>query len=240
MKKKLNVDQENLDEEIEIEQPDEADNQAQNFIQKYSKIIIIASVGVIVLIAVLLYLRSKSIENSERASVLITRVLSYYESADYQKALDGDPQKTYLGEPVKGLKFIAQEYSNEQGKIAAMYAGNSLISLNKWSEAKEYFEKAAGASSKVISQGGIAGLGTCLENEGKFAEAAEKYDEASKLGLDENLQSRYSFYSGLCFEKAGNKKKAEDVYRSILKSGQMTEFSMLAKAGLIRIGTIIE
>jgi tetratricopeptide (TPR) repeat protein len=240
MKKKLDMNQENSEEQLEIEQTDETEDQAHNFIQKYSKVIIIASVAVIALIAVLLYMRSKSNENYERASVLITRVLSYYEAADYQKALEGDPQKTYLGEPVKGLKFIAQEYSNEPGKIAAMYAGNSLISLNKWSEAKEYFEKAAGSSSKVITQGGIAGLGACLENEGKFAEAAEKYEEASKLGVDENLQSRYGFYSGLCFEKAGNKKKAEDVYRTILKSGQMTEFSMLAKAGLIRIGTIIE
>lgn len=240
MKKKLDMNQENFEEQTEIEETDEVDGQSHNFIQKYSKIIIIISVAVIALIAILLFLRSKSIENSERASVLITRVLSYYEAADYQKALDGDPQKTYLGEPVKGLKFIAQEYSNEQGKIASLYAGNALISLNKWTEAKEFFEKAAGASSKVITQGGIAGLGACLENEGKFAEAAEKYEESSKLCVDENLQSRYSFYSGLCYEKAGNKIKAEEVYRNILKSNQMTEFSMLAKAGLIRIGTIIE
>ena len=121
-----------------------------------------------------------------------------------------------------------------------MYAGNSLISLNKWSEAKEFFEKASGASSKVITQGGIAGLGACLEHDGKYTEAAEKYEAASKLSVDENLQSRYNFYSGLCFEKAGNKIKAEELYRSILKSSQVTEFSMLAKAGLIRIGTIIE
>ena len=167
MKKKLEMNQENSEEQIDIEQTEESDDQAQNFIQKNSKAIIVASLVVIVLIAVLLFLRSKSIANAERASVLMTRVLPYYEAADYQKALEGDPQQTYLGEPVKGLKFIANEYSNEPGKIAALYTGNSLISLNKWSEAKEYFEMAEGASSKVIKQGGIAGLGACLENENK-------------------------------------------------------------------------
>jgi tetratricopeptide (TPR) repeat protein len=240
MKKKLDMNQENSEESFDIEQTDEPNDQAQNFIQKNSKIIIIASVAVIALIAVLLFMRSKSIADSERASVLITRVLPYYEAGDYQKALDGDPKKEYLGEPVKGLKYIAQEYSNDPGKIAAMYAGNSLISINKWSEAKDFFEKASGSSSKIVKQGGIAGLGACLENENNFAKAAEKYEEASKLGVDDNLQSRYCFYSGLCYEKAGNKDKAKEAYRSILKLSQMTEFNMLAKAGLIRIGMEIE
>lgn len=219
----------------------ELKDQTQNFIQKNSKIIIIVSVAVILIVALIVIMRNKAQNDSEQASALISRVLPYYETADYPKALDGDPQKTYLGEPVRGFKYIVSEYgSTEQGKLAALYTGNILLSTAKYSEAKEYFEKASNADSKLVQQGALAGLAACLESENKFEEAAKNYEDAASLSTDDELQARYSFYAGLAYEKNGNKDKAEKIYREIVKKTKFSEFNQLAKAGLIRIGTIIE
>lgn len=218
-----------------------AENNSLNFIQKNSKIIIIASIAVIVIVAVFAFIKNKNQEDSITASNLLSRVLPYYEQADYQKALDGDPGKTYLGEPVKGLKYIASEFSGtEQGKIAAFYVGNILLNTGKYAEAKPYFEDASSADSKELQVGAMAGKAACLETENKYEEAAKLYESASKMIIDDELKSRYSFYAAYAFEKAGNKDVAEKLYREITLSSKFSEFAQLAKEGLVRIGTIIE
>ncbi|MDX9791713.1 MAG: tetratricopeptide repeat protein [Candidatus Kapaibacterium sp.] len=217
------------------------ENGEPNFIQKNGKLITIASIAVVVIIGIALYFRYQSEQDSQRAAVLLTRVMSYYEAADYEKALNGDPTKTYLNEEVKGLKYIADQYGNtDQGKIAALYAANSLFNTDKSSEAKKYFETASGSSADIIKLGADAGLAAILETEGKYVEAAKLYTSAAELSEEENIKSRYMFYSALCYEKSGDNKQAETIYRDILKLYETSEFGSLAKAGLARIGTIIE
>ncbi|GAB1371843.1 hypothetical protein MASR1M45_19050 [Candidatus Kapaibacterium sp.] len=106
-----------------------------------------------------MYFNNKSESDSQRASVLITRVMEYYESGDYEKALNGDPERTYMGEQVKGLKYIADEFgSTEQGKIASLYTANIYVNTSKHKEAVKYFENAQKASSDVVVMGAVAGL----------------------------------------------------------------------------------
>ena len=234
------IDEEMENEEIIVEK-DGSESNSLNFIQKNSKLIMILSALVIVIIGAFVYLKNKSNEDAQTASLLITRVLPYYESADYQKALNGDPTKTYMGEPVKGLKYIVSEFGGtDQGKVAALYVGNILLSTNNYSEAKEYFEKASNSPSKEIQSGALAGMAGCLETDKKYEEAAKLFEEAALLIADDELQSRYSFYAGLAYEKAGNKEIAEKTYREIMMKSKLSEFAQLAKAGLVRIGTIIE
>ncbi len=217
------------------------ESSAGAFIQKNSKIIIAVSAVVILLIVIGFYLRNKSINDSQRASVLLTRVMEYYESADYEKALNGDPERTYLGEQVKGLKYIADEFSGtDQGKIAALYAGNALFNIDKAKESQKYFELASKSSAEMIKMGGIAGIASIYENEGKYKEAAKEYVEASQISSVDNIKVRYLYFAGLCFEKSNDNKHAEQYFREVIKLNEFGEFSSLAKSGLIRIGTIIE
>jgi len=235
-----NIEKDMNNEEL-VQENIPSDSNSLNFIQKNSKIIIIASVAVIVIVAVFAFIRNKNQEDSLTASNLISRVLPYYEKADYQKALDGDPGKTFLGEPVKGLKFIASEYSGtEQGKIASFYVGNILLSTSKYTEAIKYFEDASGSDSKEVQVGAMVGKAACIETEKKYDEAAKLYEDASKMIINDELKSRYSFYAGYAYEKAGKKDLAEKIYREITLSSKFSEFAQMAKEGLVRIGTIIE
>lgn len=232
------------DAEFLNENTDSAESMTENepnFIEKNGKIIILISIAVIVVIGVTLFLRHQSEKNTERASVLLTRVMEYYETGDYPKALNGDPTKTYLGEEVKGLLYIADEFSGtDQGKVAALYAANALFNSEKYSESKKYFELAQKSSAEIIKQGALAGLAATYETENNFAEAAKLYKNASQMTDEDNTKSRYLFYAGLCYEKGGDTKQAEAHYRDILKISEFGEFGILAKSGLTRIGTIIE
>ncbi|MDT3739736.1 MAG: tetratricopeptide repeat protein [Candidatus Kapabacteria bacterium] len=239
-KRELNQEDESLI-QAGVGSSDSQESGIPNFIQKNGKIIIGLSLLVIIIIGITIFLKNKSENDSARASVLLTRVMEYYEKSEFDKALNGDPTRTYMGEQVKGLKYIADEFGNtDQGKIAALYAANAFLNTNKKAEAKKYFEIAEGSPADVVKQGAHAGIAAGLELDGKYAEAAKHYLEASELADEDNIISRYKFYAGLCFEKSGDKKQAESLYKEIIKLNEMGEFSSLAKAGLTRIGTIIE
>lgn len=236
-----NVDEKDMNNEEFVQENDSSESDSLNFIQKNSKIIIIISVVVIAAVAIFAFIRNKNQDDSLAASNLISRVLPYFEKADYQKALDGDPNQNYLGEPVKGFKYIASEYSGtEQGKIAAFYVANILLSTGKYAEALQYFDDASASGSKEIQVGAMAGRAACLETEKKFEEAAKLYEDASKMIVSEELKARYSFYAAYAYENAGKKDVAEKIYREIILSAKFSEFAQLAKEALIRIGTIIE
>lgn len=239
-KRELNQEETSLY-QAETDSSVENGNDEPHFIQKNGKIISIVSLAVVIIIGVAMFMRHQSEKDSARAAVLLTRVIEYYENADYEKALNGDPTRTYMGEEVKGLKYIADEFSGtDQGKIAALYTANALYNTNKIADSKKYYEIAEKSSANVIKQGALAGIAASLELEGKYTDAAQYYINSSKLSEVDNIKSRYLLYAGLCYEKATDTKQAETIYRDILKISEFGEFSTLAKAGLTRIGTIIE
>lgn len=243
MKKRTELDKENYKNEGDssADEVSENSNPAEGFIQKYSKPIIIVSIVVIALVALLIYMKYQAEENEIKASTLMTRIVPYFQAGDFEKALNGDPDKTYLGEKVVGLKQIADEYqSTSQGKIASLYVATIYADTADYDNALNYFEKAAKADANIIKMGGMAGIASVHEHKGNLKDAAQNYLSASELAEDDNTKSRYSFYAALCFEKTGDKANAEKIFRTIIEENQLTEFTPLAKAGLIRIGTIIE
>ncbi len=239
MEKDKNLNEEGFEPEIN-ESEDIANSETGFSIGKYKGILIIVAVAIVVIGAVWFF-RYKQEQDSMRASVLLSRVSPYIESADYQKALDGDPSMKYGSESVVGLVKIVNEFEGtDQGKIAALHAASAYVALNKYSEAKKYFEISKNSPSKEIQAGSHAGLAACSENDGKLSEAAEMYEKASTLSEVENVKARYLTYSALCYEKVNNKENAEKHFRQIVDFYKNSEFVPIAKSGLIRIGTVIE
>jgi len=217
----------------------------QFYIENNRRGVIYISAGII--LVTIIFFISKSIisnnieENAKKATLYLSRIQPYYSISDYQKALYGDSSKTVRGEPMIGLVGIVDEYgSSEAGKLAALYAGNCLLGLNKAAEANEYFDKACGSDSKTIQAGAYAGIGDCYEKQKEFKEAAKNYEKAASLINTETSQSRYSLYTAICYEKAGDKEKAGQLYKEIVAKNENSEFAGYAKLGLLRLGMVIE
>ncbi len=239
MKKENNLQEDfelNNDEDMVVEAENPHDNKFVSMIQKNSKIIMVISLIIVVVVAGLFFMQNKKQKDSEQAGLQLSRIMSVYEQGDFEKALSGDQIMKYAG-----LKSIANNFDNtDAGKLAALYAGNSLMTLNKASEAAKYFEIASSADSKLVQIGSLAGLAGCDELNNKLKEAAEKYEKASTLSQDDNIISRYKFYAGLCLERISDKVSAEKCYREVLKINKTSEFALQSKMGLARIGMIIE
>lgn len=219
-------------------------NKFQQFFDTYRKQVNIGAISIIVLVAlifVIQYFVSKSKQEKEiKASVAISRIMEYLNNADYQKALYGDNSRKVRGEKIIGLVDIVKAYEGlPQGKLAALYAGNCFLSLDKFNEALEYFNIASKSKAKIVLEGASAGMAVAYENLNNFAQAAKYWENASNFADAIPIKDRYAYYEALCYEKLGNKEKAEQLYRIIIGHNQ-SEFVGFAKGGLVRIGTIIE
>jgi tetratricopeptide (TPR) repeat protein len=240
-----------LTESEEVENPLEIDEikeepvhlieKIQLFIQENTRWVIIGGIAFVAIIAYLFYFSSSSVKSSNEASVALSRVLSYYTTMDYELALNGNPAQKVRGEAVIGLLKIVDTYKRtEQGKVAALYAANCYIGLKKYDQAENYFKIAKGSGSDIVKSGAYGGLGICAELKNDFKEAASKYEEAAELSADNAGKPRYQYYAAMNYEKSGDKKKAENLYREIIGATPFSEFSGMAKSGLSRLGMIIE
>ena len=233
------------DDEIVEPETDNTILKMQHYIYKNSKMISIISIAVIVVVAGIFI--GKNIwdktndENAQKASVALDRIIPYYDAPDYKKALFGDSSRTVRGEKIIGLLDIVDLYEGtKQGKVAALYAGNSYLALNKAEEAIEFFEIAVESPSKIVLAGAYAGIGASYEILGKYEDAVSNYEKASEYSVTDITVARYNYYAGLNYEKLGKKDEAINLYNEIIAKNKFNEFGSLAKAGLVRLGMKID
>lgn len=216
------------------------------YLEENNKKVIGIFIGAVVVIAgffVAKYFINESNEaNRVKASTALSRILPYYQSGDFKTALEGDSSAKVRGEQVIGLKEIADEFGGtETGKSASLMAGYCLISNLNYQEALKYFEKALTSESDEVKSGAYAGVGAANDGLKNYDEAAKNYEKAVALALTPATKSRYMYYAGLSLEMKNDKEKAEKMYKEIIDDiTNRTEFTGLAKAGLTRLGTVIE
>ncbi len=203
--------------------------------------------GIVVLVAIGLAIaayalwRSWSHEREAEASLALSRVLPYLEAQQFDQALNGDPQKTIRGEAVQGLLAIADTYSGTAaGKTAALYAGQIFLDRKRYDEAARYFEQAEGSDAPIVRIGAIAGLAACKEQQNQLAEAAALYEQILPDAEQLGAKDKYTLFAAVCYEKAGNKDRAIRLYKALLAEFEFSEYAADAKAGLARLGTIVE
>lgn len=213
----------------------------ESFVRKNRNLLIGAIVIVVIAAIAIVFFVRNSAQKAEEASLKLSRILPYVEKEDYTRALDGDKNIKIRGEVLVGLTKIAEDYSGtDAGKLAALYAGNCFLNLNKAKQAEKYFETAQNSNSFVVIQGANAGLGKVCEIEGKYSEAADYYMNAAEYAAEDEVKARYTLYAGLCFEKIKKNEKAIENFKEVINLSPMSEFSDMAKEGLTRLGTIID
>ncbi len=237
--KKVEKEDEILEEFEEYEE--EIDEESESELKKWALYGGVAIVSVVAVIALYFFWSSGEEEKTAEASLALAKISDFYVSGDYNKALYGDSTLAAIGEESLGLVSIVEEYGGTApGKRAALWAGDAFFKSGDYESAKEYYDLALDSDSKLIKVGANAGVAACLEMEGELEEAAEHYMNAATLTTEPGTKARYSYYSALCFEQAGNKEEAEKIYSDIINEDEYSEFANFAKTGLYRIGTEID
>ena len=200
----------------------------------------LAFVVTLVIAGMFWYTSNQETQNTEAATHL-SRIRGVFELGEFETALTADTISPVGQERVLGLLEIADTYgSTDAGKVASLMAGNCLVNLGRYDEARDRFQVSQSSGSAIIEVGSIQGLASCAEGSGDLAGAAELYEQAANKALKTGLEAPCLFRAGLCYERSGNNEKAAELYRIVAKQYEVSEVAPSAKTGLARLGMAID
>lgn len=196
----------------------EVASKSEAFFQKNGKAILIA-VAAIVLIIVGYFCYKSFIGNprEEKAGTAIARGQEYFNSEQFDKALNGD------GAGYTGFVKIAGDYRNtDAGNLANLYAGLSYAHLGKWQDAVKYLEAFSPAKDAMVSPAAIQALGNAYAHVGqtdkaisKLKEAAKKADSKAKDGVNNSLSPTFLLQAAQLLESEKKQDEALKIYQEI-------------------------
>lgn len=189
---------------------EEAVSRSEAFINKNKKIISLAVVAVVLLVAAGMAVSTWVIKPREqKAAEALFAGERYFQNGDYETALNGD-QYEYAG-----FEAVADEFgSTKAGKLAEAYAGLSLAKLGRYEEAIPYLKGFKG-DDVMVAPSVLAALGNCYAHVGDEAAAAEALVKAAHMADNNLLSPAYLIQAGQIYEKLGNKADAKKVYQEV-------------------------
>ena len=135
------------------------------------------------------------------------KAAAYFMKGDYDKALKGDDAECI------GFEAIADEYHNQQGKLAALYAGICYFEKGEYEDAAKYLSKFS-ADDINIDPAASQLLGDAYVELGEYGKAAKAFEAAAKSG-NEIIAPMSLKKAGIVYLHEGEKAKALKAFQAI-------------------------
>ncbi len=209
---------------------------AKDFWSKNSKLIMIASV--IIILAVggwYFYKNFVKAPKEDKGVEAIFKAEEYYRMDSINLALNGDGQ--YDG----FLKIISKYGGTDAANMANFYAGDCYIKLNDNEKAVKYLKKFS-TGAKAIQARAYKLIGDAYADLGKNADALSYYKKASAhFEADASNSAEYLYYAAYLADKVmKDTKTAISLYKDILAKFPNTAQSSDAQKGLAQLGVYSE
>jgi len=166
------------------------------------KLVTILSAVVVLLIAGSLFISKKRAKSETGASVQLAKAIHAFDSNNYNGAI--------------GVlsSIVDNNGATKSGHIAQLYLAQSLYRTNEYAGAEEHFKKAAKQLGHDIhlKTSALGGVAACLEQQGKYAEAAEKYKNIVVKNPDAPMAPYFLLRAARCSEKAQDGEGARILY----------------------------
>lgn len=197
---------------------EESRTQVESFVLKYKKVISIAVVAIVVVVAGAICINNFYLKPRQAdASTAIAKGQELFMNQDYEKALKGDGAG-YIG----FLKVIDQYGGTDAANLANLYAGLCYANMNKWQDAQKYLDNYSAADDAMVSPAATAALGHAYANLKQLDKAVDCLKKAAKMA-DSQMESGHSnsisplflLSAGQILESQGKKADALEIYKSI-------------------------
>ncbi|MCX7907598.1 MAG: tetratricopeptide repeat protein [Bacteroidetes bacterium] len=166
----------------------------------------------------------------QQANEALGRVVLWFESGQYQKALEGDTTQR-----IPGLAQIADRYRwTQTGKLAAYYAASAYYELGQYEKARQYFARYPN-NGTLLAAAARAGEAAAYENAGQYRRAASLYLKAASQYKSELLTPDYLFGAARCLEQAGDLRAALRAYERVQKEFPKTPQASEAEQHVARL-----
>ena len=144
---------------------------------------------------------------AQEASNENAKAAMYFMAGDYDKALKGDDAECI------GFEAIADEYHNQQGKLAALYAGICYYEKGEYEDAAKYLKK-FNADDLNIDPAAHQLLGDAYVELGEYSKAAKAFEAAAASG-NELIAPMSLKKAGIVYLHEGQNSKALKAFKTI-------------------------
>ncbi|MCF0199951.1 MAG: tetratricopeptide repeat protein [Bacteroidales bacterium] len=167
--------------------------------------------GIVIVIALAIFgLTKRNQMRNEAASSAIFKAQNYFESEQYENALNGD------GNNLGFLDIIDEYGSTKTGKLASYYAGISYMKTGKYQEAIDYLKKFDG-KDEILAPMALGAIGDCYMELDDMSNAVSYYKQAAGMNANEFTSPMFLQKAGMTYEIMGDDAKALETYKTLQK-----------------------
>lgn len=189
---------------------EEAFSNTEKWIENNQKTLWIILIAVLVVAFGIYGVSRYNKKRDENASSQIFKAQQYFESEQYENALNGD------GNNVGFLDIINDFGSTKTGKLAAYYAGISYMKQGNYEEAINYLKKYDN-NDQVLSALALGAIGDCYMELDNLQNAASYYGKAAAKNTNEFTSPMFLMKEGLTYEILNDYAKALNAYQTLKK-----------------------
>ncbi|MDR2039980.1 MAG: tetratricopeptide repeat protein [Bacteroidales bacterium] len=197
--------------EVRVEGVEHALTKAEQFLETYQKHIMWA-VGIILAIVVLYmaFQRYYVEKRSNEAAEQMFPAEQYFESDNWELALDGDGNNLGFVDIVSDYKFTPS------ANLAKYYAGICYLNLGEYESAVDYLAKFK-SKDIILSSIALGGIGDAYAGLEDIDKAISFYKKAADNKKNEFTTPLYLLRAGILLEQQGRYKEAAESFNRIKK-----------------------
>ena len=193
-----------------LENVEEALSKTEQWIEDNQRTLWIILIAVLVIAFGVFGVSKYMNKRNETASSQIFKAQQYFESEQYENALNGD------GNNLGFLDIISDYGSTKTGKLAQYYAGISYMKLGNYEDAIEHLKK-YNSNDQILAPMALGAIGDCYMELGQNENAATYYGKAAQKNPNEFTTPMFLVKEGMTYEIMGNYGKALEAYRMLKK-----------------------
>ncbi|MBQ6984172.1 MAG: tetratricopeptide repeat protein [Paludibacteraceae bacterium] len=192
----------------QLQEVNEALTGAGKWIEDNANLISWIVVGIAVVVMAIIAINQYVIKpKAQEASNENAKAVVYFMAGDYDKALLGDDAECI------GFEAIADEYHNQQGELAALYAGICHFEKGEYEEAAKYLKKFS-ADDLNIDPATKQLLGDAYVELGEYGKAVKAFESAAQSG-NELIAPMSLKKAGIVYLHEGQNAKALKAFKTI-------------------------
>ena len=195
---------------------------AADFAGRHGRALIGGVAAILVIAAVGYFVTTGSQKAGGKAAGLLTEAWGYYN----QNSLDAATSR--LDE------ILNTSGGTNAGKRALLLYGAIRYDQGRYGDAEQYYRRALEAmkADPLQSMAARRGLAASLENEKKYAEAAQVYQDLADAAPDPGMQAELRMDVARNYMKAGQREKAQSIYEELAANTDNPQVAQEAKLRL--------
>lgn len=193
-----------------LENVEEALSKTEQWIEDNQKLLWTILIAVLVVAFGVFGVTKYMNKRNATASAQIFKAQQYFESEQYENALNGD------GNNVGFLDIISDYGSTKTGKLAHYYAGISYMKLGNYQDAIEHLKKYS-SNDQILAPMALGAIGDCYMELGDNQNAVSYYAKAARKNPNDFTSPMFLVKEGMTYEIMGNYGKALEAYKLLKK-----------------------